>query len=87
MARIFKYFKFALKINPDLSHAHYGIAKIYQKMRDYKMAIEHFTHCVEFDPENFKAFFQLGVINLDMGSYSKAKEMLEKSSAKCLSSH
>ncbi len=57
--RAHKYFKFALKIDPSLAFAHFGIGKIYQVMRNYDDAIVHYLQCIKFDINNYKAFFKL----------------------------
>lgn len=52
--RSLKYFKYAIKVNPDLSYAYYGVAKIFQQIGDFEDALENYAICLEKNPSNFK---------------------------------
>jgi len=52
--RSLKYFKYAIKVNPNLAYAHYGIAKIFQQIGNFEDALENYAICLEKNPNNFK---------------------------------
>lgn len=77
--RAFKYFQFALKIDPNLPAAHFGLGRIYQAMRNFTDAESHYLQCALSDRDNYRPYFHMGVIFLETQNYHKAKEMFIKS--------
>ena len=54
--RAVKYFKHALKIDPNSVNANFGMAKALQQYSEDKEApVPHFLLVIEKDPENFRA--------------------------------
>lgn len=54
--RAAKYFKHALKIDPNSINARFGLAKTLQQFSENKEApIEHFKIVIEKDPNHYKA--------------------------------
>lgn len=52
--RSLKYFKYAIKVNPDLAYAYYGIGKIFQQIGNYEDALENYANCLEKNPNSYK---------------------------------
>ena len=52
--RSLKYFKYAIKVNPELAYAYYGVAKIFQQIGNFEDALENYAICLEKNPNNYK---------------------------------
>lgn len=74
-----KYFKHALKIDPDSVNAHFGLGKAVQQYSDDKEApIAHFEEVLKRDPMHYKALSQLGILYLDREEYEKSADVLKR---------
>lgn len=74
-----KYFKHALKIDPNSVNANFGMAKALQQYSEDKEApVPHFLLVIEKDPENFRAHTQLGILYLDREEFEKSAMHLKK---------
>ena len=77
--RAVKYFKHALKIDPDSVNANFGMAKALQQYSEDKDApIPFFLLVIEKDPENYKAHTQLGILYLDREEFQNSAKHLKK---------
>lgn len=77
--RAVKYFKHALRIDPNSVNANFGMAKALQQYSEDKDApIPHFLLVIEKDAENFKAHTQLGILYLDREEFEKSAQHLKK---------
>lgn len=77
--RAAKYFKHAIRIDPNSINAHFGMGKSLQQFSDNKNApIEHFNKVLALDPKHFKTYTQLGILYLDKEEYDKSAEYLKK---------
>jgi tetratricopeptide (TPR) repeat protein len=77
--RAAKYFKHALKIDPDSVNAHFGLGKaVQQYSEDREAPIHHFEEVLKRDPMHYKALSQLGILYIDREEHEKAAEVLKK---------
>ncbi len=63
----------------DDRDAHEEVATWYAKLGDYDEAIFHLKRAVEIDPEDWKAWFSLGTVQLRSGRLDDAQESFERS--------
>lgn len=77
--RAAKYFKHAIKIDPESVNAHFGLGKAIQQYSDDKQApIAHFEEVLKREPQHFKALTQLGILYLDREEFEKSNEYLKR---------
>jgi tetratricopeptide (TPR) repeat protein len=77
--RAAKYFKHALKIDPESINAYFGLGKAVQQYSEDKDApIAHFEEVLKRDPNHYKALSQLGILYLDREEHEKAAEVLRR---------
>lgn len=77
--KAYKCFKGVLDIEPQNSIANYGIARVYQIMGENdEETIGHFLKCIEADPNNIKAYIQIGIIYLKNKNLDKSLNYLSK---------
>ncbi|CDW79621.1 tpr domain containing protein [Stylonychia lemnae] len=80
--RAAKYFKHAIKIEPESINARFGLAKTLQQFSENKDApIEHYELVIQKDPNHYKAYTQLGILFLDREEYEKSADKLKKALA------
>ena len=76
--RAVKYFKHALKIDPESINANFGIAKALQQYSEDKEApIPRFLRAIQKEPQHFKAHTQLGILYLDREEFDKSAQHLK----------
>lgn len=74
-----KYFKHALRIDPNSVNANFGIAKALQQYSEDKDApIPHFMLVIEKETDNYKAHTQMGILYLDREEFDKSAFHLKK---------
>ncbi len=56
-----------LKINKYYSDGYFWKAMIYKEKRDNEKAMSNFMTAVEQDPDNYKAYMQMGLLSIEMG--------------------
>lgn len=77
--RAAKYFKHALKIDPESLNAHFGLGKALQQFSDDKEApVPHFQEVLKRQPDHQKTLTQLGILYLEREEYEKSAECLKK---------
>jgi tetratricopeptide (TPR) repeat protein len=77
-----KYFKYALKLDPNSVAASFGLGKsLHQITKNSSAALPHYEKCVALDSKHYKAYCQLGKIYLEKMELDKSAEYLKK----CLS--
>lgn len=77
--RAAKYFKHAIKIDPDSVNAHFGLAKAIQQYSDDKTApIFYFEEVLRREPDHFKALTQMGILYLDREEFQNSAGYLKK---------
>jgi tetratricopeptide (TPR) repeat protein len=68
-----KHLSTALKLKPSAS-VHYLLGALYYNSGQHKRAIQHLTQATEMDPQYGEAFYQLGLLCLEMKWLRKARE-------------
>eukprot|EP00347_Sterkiella_histriomuscorum_P011628 403371722 len=78
--RALKYFKHALKQEPESISVNYGIAKTIQQFQpqNKQQAITHYEFIIGKEPDHFRSLTQLGMLYLEQQNYEKAAEMLKQ---------
>ena len=77
--RAAKYFKHAIKIDPESLNAHFGLGKALQQFADDKDApIPHYQEVLKRQPDHAKTLTQLGILHLEREEYEKSAECLKK---------
>jgi len=71
-----RYFKKAVRHNPNLSAAHHQLALTYEEMGDYSKSFESFRRVTELDYGNTFAFYKVGVQRFREGAYEHALRYL-----------
>jgi len=72
-----KAFKTAMKLKPDCSEAHGGMAMVHQRRKEYPQAFDMYLKCLEADPDNLVALLGLFQTSCQMGTFSKVIHYLE----------
>ena len=76
--RAAKYFKHAIKIDPESVNAYFGLGKALQQYSEDKDApIPHFKEVLSREPNHFKTLTQLGILYLDREEFDKSAEILK----------
>jgi tetratricopeptide (TPR) repeat protein len=74
-----KYFRHALKFEPNNISANLRLGKIYQtKLNDHTSAIDCFSRILKADPANFKAHYYIGTCYLEKLDYKRATECMKE---------
>lgn len=74
-----KYFKHALKLQPNSVPANFGMGKIMHSLTSSGgSSIPYFKKVLEIDPEYYKAHCQLGIVLLQNNKFDKAAESIKK---------
>src|SRR4030095_1623190 len=68
-----KHLSTALKLKPSAS-VHYLLGALYYNSGQHKRAIQHLTQATEMDPQFDEAFYQLGLLCLEMKWLRKARQ-------------
>jgi tetratricopeptide (TPR) repeat protein len=68
-----KHLSTALKLKPSAS-VHYVLGALYYKSGEHKRAIQHLKQATELDPQYGEAFYQMGLLCLEMNWLRKAQE-------------
>jgi len=68
-----KHLATALKLKPSAS-VHYVLGAIYYRSGEHKRAIQHLKQATELDPQYGEAFYQLGLLCLEMNWLRKAQQ-------------
>ncbi len=68
-----KHFSMALKLKPNAS-IHFAVGELYYKEGQSRRAIEHLKRATELDPHYGEAFYQLGLLCLEMNWPRKAQQ-------------
>ena len=77
--RAAKYFKHAIKIDPESLNAHFGLGKALQQYSEDKDApIPHFEEVLKREPKHFKTLTQLGILYLDREEFEKSADCLKR---------
>ena len=69
-------FRAALTENPADANAEYRLGTVCKLRRDYKTAIEHYSHALQLQPDNADAHQALGAAWVKMGEPEKALDQL-----------
>ncbi|CRY92535.1 TPR repeat family protein [Synechococcus sp. WH 8103] len=77
--RALKYFKRAIKINPNFADAHLNIGSLYSEMGRKDKAISCLQRSISLKPESDIAYLNLGCIYADQGDYARALSFTLKS--------
>ncbi len=74
-----KYFRHALKIEPNNLIANLRLGKIYQtKLNDIPQALECYKRIIEVEPKYYKAHYQMGLAYLENKEFKRATECLKE---------
>jgi tetratricopeptide (TPR) repeat protein len=68
----------ALAIRPDDEEARYALGRIYQTQNNFPAAIETFKALIARDPNNYRAYDNLGVCYADTGKVDEANTMFNQ---------
>jgi tetratricopeptide (TPR) repeat protein len=68
-----KHLSTALKLRPSAS-VHFLLSAVYYGVGQHKRAIQHLNHATEMDPQFGEAFYQLGLLCLEMNWLRKAQK-------------
>jgi tetratricopeptide (TPR) repeat protein len=68
-----KHLSLALKLKPSAS-VHYLLGALYYNSGQHRRAIQHLTQATELDPQYGEAFYQLGLLCLEMKWLRKARQ-------------
>jgi len=68
-----KHLATALKLKPSAS-VHYALGALYYHSGEHKRAIQHLKQATELDPQYGEAFYQLGLLCLEMNWLRKAQQ-------------
>jgi tetratricopeptide (TPR) repeat protein len=79
-----KHLSMALKLKPSAS-VHYLLGALYYSSGQHRRAIQHLTQATELDPQYGEAFYQLGLLCLEMKWLRKARQCFK--TAQSLSPH
>jgi tetratricopeptide (TPR) repeat protein len=71
-----------LTLDPDRADVHEAVATAYFIMKQYGLAIEHFTRVTQLRPTEAKALINLGAVYNRQGEFQKAADILKKAMAK-----
>ena len=69
----FKHLSLALKLKPSAS-VHYMLGALFYNSGQHKRAIQHLKQATELDPQYGEAFYQLGLLCLEMNWLRKAQQ-------------
>jgi len=72
-----KAFQAAIRLQPDCSEAHGGMAMVYQRRKDYPQAFEMYLKCLEANPDNLVALLGLFQTSCQMGTFARVIHYLE----------
>jgi len=72
-----KAFAAAIRLRPDCSEAHGGMAMVHQRRKDYPRAFEMYLECLEGNPDNLVALLGLFQTSCQMGTFAKVIHYLE----------
>ena len=75
-----KHLATALKLKPS-APVHFLMGAVYYGLGRHKRAIEHLRKATRLDPEFGEAFYQLGLLCLEMNQLRKAQEGLKTAQA------
>ena len=73
-------FQAALKRDPRLTSSHLGVAKIYQKKREYPAALKALNEAGKLDPNSYNIHYLKGQVLRHMGRMQQAKVELDLAS-------
>lgn len=73
-----KYFKQALKLNPDFEEAHYYMGLYYMEKGKRKLAERSFRRAVSLDPKYIEAISNLGYLAAKAGRFKEARNLFAK---------
>ncbi|MFN4082039.1 MAG: tetratricopeptide repeat protein [Bacteroidia bacterium] len=68
----FEYFKAAIKIMPRSTEAYFARAVLAQQLKLYKQAIADYRFVIDKEPENYKAYYNVGYINFEIDKLDEA---------------
>ena len=71
-------YKEAVRINPRMERAHFGIGKNYILAKRYEKAIKPLERAYKLNPEETLTTIYLGWVNSQLGNHDKAAEILKK---------
>jgi tetratricopeptide (TPR) repeat protein len=77
-ARSIQVFQEALKLDPDRADVHEAIATAAFVLKQYDLAITHFTRATQLRPMDAKPYINLGAVHNRRGDYQAAAEALKK---------
>jgi tetratricopeptide (TPR) repeat protein len=75
-----KHLSTALKLKPS-APVHFLMGAVYYSLGQHKRAIEHLRKATRLDPEFGEAFYQLGLLCLEMNQLRKAQECFKTAQA------
>jgi len=73
-----KFYKKALKINPENFTAHWDLAIHFFKQRDYQQSLHYFSNLTKFGSENPYIFFNIAYNHNKLGQLDQALEFFHK---------
>jgi len=65
-------FQRVLEINPGNWQSHWGLGKIYQRLKDYPKSLRHFSAAAEMCTDNENVGREAAMVACECGSYEKA---------------
>ena len=71
-------FEKALKIDPNLVDAYFGLGLVYESSQQYEKAIENYMRAIEIDPEYIQGYLGLGFDYVFLNQFDKAINYLQK---------
>ncbi|MCK6611514.1 MAG: tetratricopeptide repeat protein [Bacteroidia bacterium] len=68
-----EYYQSALKIKPKSTDALFGRAYFFQQKKLYVQALKDYRKVIDIEPENYRAYYNVGYIAFERGDYSEAR--------------
>ena len=68
----------AVEVNPKNVEAHFSLAQIYTRSKEYALAIDAYQNAVTLNPKLSDAFFNLGFIYATTGMYEDAEKLFTR---------
>lgn len=68
-----EYYQSALKLKPKSTDALFGRAYFFQQKKLYAQALKDYRRVIDIDPQNYRAYFNVGYIAFERADYSEAR--------------
>ncbi len=74
-----KWYKEAIKLNPDDARGYTDLGRVYLRMKNFPEAIKYYQEAIGLEPRNNRSYIGLGFVYQEMGDYPQATKCFRQS--------